>query len=254
MCMKLASWNVNGIRSVSRYGFADWLDKEAPDVLCIQESKAQQEQIDDALIKPAKYNSVWHSAIDKGYSGVTTYFKKEPLEIISGIKDEEIDSEGRVLTLEFKDFHLVNSYFPNSGREHDRLPFKLDFCEKILKFIKNLEKKKPVLICGDFNIAHREIDLANPKTNQKNAGFLPEERAWMENFLKQGYIDVFRNFNRNPGFYTWWSYRPGVRERNIGWRLDYFCASPELRTRLKDMTHLTEVKGSDHCPIILSLK
>ncbi len=252
--MKLASWNVNGIRSVSRFGFADWLANESPDVLCIQESKAQPDQLDDKLLKPGKYNSVWHSAVDKGYSGVTTYFKKEPLEVISGISHGEIDSEGRVLTFEYKDFYLINSYFPNSGRDHSRLPFKLSFCDEILQFIKRLEKKKPVLICGDFNIAHKEIDLANPKTNQKNAGFLPEERAWMERFLKAGYVDVFRNFNDKPGFYTWWSYRPGVRERNIGWRLDYFCASPELKSRLKTMDHLVDIKGSDHCPIILEIK
>ncbi len=252
--MKLASWNVNGIRSVSRYGFSDWLNKELPDVLCIQESKAQQDQVDESLLKPGKYNSAWHSAIDKGYSGVTTYFKKEPLDVLSGLGDKEIDDEGRVLTLEYKDFFLVNTYFPNSGRDLKRLPFKLKFCEKLFKYLQKLEKKKPFLICGDFNIAHKEIDLANPKSNQKNAGFLPDERAWMEDFLNKGYIDVFRSFNSNAGFYTWWSYRPGVRERNVGWRLDYFCASPDLKSRLKDMSHLTNVKGSDHCPIILSLR
>ena len=252
--MKLVSWNVNGVRSVTRYGFLDWLSKISPDVLCLQETKAQKDQLTSEVQSPSGYRSLWHSAVDKGYSGVSMYYKKDPLNIIEGIGKNEFDSEGRVLTLEYKDFFLVNAYFPNSGRDHSRLSYKLKFCKEILNFLNKLKKKKNVVICGDFNIAHAEIDLANPKTNLKNAGFLPEERAWMSDFLKKDYLDVFRHLNRDERSYTWWSYRPGVRERNIGWRLDYFCTDIDFADRLKSMVHLTQVKGSDHCPIVVELR
>ncbi len=252
--MKLVSWNVNGVRSVNRYGFNDWLAEYSPDVVCLQETKAQKDQLTEEILNPHKYGSHWHSAVDKGYSGVSMYFKKEPLNILEGIGKSEVDSEGRVLTLEYKNFFLVNAYFPNSGRDHSRLGYKLQFCKDILAFLGKLKKKKHVLLCGDFNIAHNEIDLANPKTNTKNAGFLPEERAWMESFLKKDFFDVFRKFNKDPGQYTWWSYRPGVRERNIGWRLDYFCADIDFADQLKSMVHLTKIKGSDHCPVAVELK
>lgn len=252
--MKLASWNVNGVRSVTRYGFLDWLDRFSPDVLCLQETKAQKEQLTKEILSPSGYSSCWHSAVDKGYSGVAMFFKKEPLNIIEGIGKKGIDSEGRVLTAEFKNFFLVNSYFPNSGRDHARLSYKLKFCKEMRVFLDKLKSQKHVVICGDFNIAHKEIDLANPKTNTKNAGFLPEERAWMDEFVAKDYVDVYRYFNKEGGNYTWWSYRPGVRERNIGWRLDYFCADIDFADHLKNMIHLTEVKGSDHCPVAIELK
>ncbi|MDZ4660099.1 MAG: exodeoxyribonuclease III [Pseudomonadota bacterium] len=253
--MKLVSWNVNGVRSVTRYGFFDWLAKFSPDVLCLQETKAQKDQLSQEIISPLKYGSHWHSAVAKGYSGVSMYFKKEPLNIIEGIGNKEIDSEGRVLTLEYKDFFLVNAYFPNSGRDHARLPYKLKFCKEILIFLNKLKKKnKHVVICGDFNIAHKEMDLANPKSNMKNAGFLPQERAWMDEFIKKDYIDVYRHFSQDIGSYTWWSYRPGVRERNIGWRLDYFCSDIDFADRIESMLHLTQIKGSDHCPVVIKLK
>lgn len=252
--MKLASWNVNGIRSVTRYGFLDWLNSFSPDVLCLQETKAQKEQLTSEILNPSGYSSHWHSAEDKGYSGVSMYFKKEPLNIIDGIGKKPIDCEGRVLTAEFKNFFLVNTYFPNSGRDHSRLSYKLKFCKEMRQFLDNLKKQKHVVICGDFNIAHKEIDLANPKTNTKNAGFLPEERAWMDEFVVKDYVDVFRLFNKEGGNYTWWSYRPGVRERNIGWRLDYFCSDIGFADQIKSMLHLNKVKGSDHCPVFIELK
>lgn len=252
--MKIISWNVNGVRAVAKNGLTQFLRKSQADVIGLQETKAQKEQLDADILKPLNYSSVWFSAEDKGYSGVSFYYKKEPLNVVYGIGNKEIDCEGRVIGLEYKDYYIFSAYFPNSGRDHKRLGYKLDFCKNILKFLKEIEKKKPFIICGDFNIAHQDIDLANPKSNKNNAGFLPEERAWMSDFLEQGYIDVFRAFNSSPGHYTWWSYRPGVREKNIGWRIDYFCSSPELKSRLKGMEHLVSVKGSDHCPIALEVK
>jgi len=178
-----------------------------------------------------------------------------PLSVQTGIGIPEIDDEGRVLVAEYPDFTLVNAYFPNSQREHTRLDYKLEFCKQMFKFLEKMRKKgKHVVLCGDFNIAHNEIDLKNPKSNQKNAGFLPEERAWMTEFLNGGYIDTFRHFEKGPGHYTWWSYRPGVRAKNIGWRLDYFCTNREHEDRLKAARHQPEALGSDHCPVVLDLK
>lgn len=251
---KLVSWNVNGIRAAERSGFSKWFENEKADVVCLQEIKARPEQLDGFLINPLGYHSVWNPAEKPGYSGTVIYTKFEPLEVKLGLGDSEIDSEGRVITAQFKEFTLVNAYFPNSQREGVRLPFKLKFCEKMLKHLNKITKAgQNVLLCGDYNIAHRAIDLKNPKSNEKNAGFLPEERSWMDSFLESGYIDTFRNFNPNPGHYTWWSYRPGVRERNIGWRIDYFCANEDFRDRLKDVTHESQVMGSDHCPVSLRL-
>jgi len=252
--MKLSSWNVNGIRAATKKGFVDWLASSKLDIVCIQETKAQKDQLDQEILNPLKYHSVWHSAEKKGYSGVSIYFKKDPISEKHGIGKKEIDSEGRVLTLEYDNFFLVNSYFPNSGRDHSRLEYKIGFCKEMAKYLKKLRSKgKEVLICGDFNIAHEEIDLANPKTNQKNAGFLPEERAWMTGFLKDGFVDVFRHFNSEGGNYTWWSYRPGVRDKNIGWRLDYFCASEGGIDNIKKIYHQPKIMGSDHCPVVIEL-
>jgi len=253
--MKMASWNVNGIRSVHGKGFGAWLADENPDIVCLQEVKAFPEQLEALVQTPKGYHSLWHPAEKAGYSGVAVFAKKEPLAVTMGIGLPASDREGRVLIVEFKHFTLLNAYFPNSQRDHARLGFKLAFCEKILEVMNALRAKgKRVVVCGDFNIAHQEIDLRNPKANQKNAGFLPEERAWMNKFVEQGYIDTFRVFHPGPDHYTWWSYRTGVREKNIGWRLDHFFVGPEIKDRLKDAHHRHAVMGSDHCPVILEIK
>jgi exodeoxyribonuclease-3 len=253
--MRLISWNVNGIRAAGRGGFQKWFEDEAADVVAIQESKARPEQLEEDLLHPLGYHSYWHSAEKPGYSGVAIYSKKEPLRIQNGIGVPDIDREGRVLVAEYPGFVLVNAYFPNSQREAARLGYKLEFCKKMHKFLEKLRKDgKQVVVCGDFNIAHTEIDLKNPKSNVKNAGFLPEERAWMTDFLDAGYVDTFRHFEKGPGHYTWWSYRPGVREKNVGWRIDYFCVNREHESRLKSMVHQPQTRGSDHCPVALTLK
>jgi len=253
--VKLISWNVNGIRAAGRTHFPKWFADEQADIVCIQESKASPEQLTEELLHPEGYHSYWHSAQKAGYSGVAIYSKKEPLRLQTGIGIPEIDSEGRVLTADFPGFTLINTYFPNSQRDHARLGYKLSFCEKILSYCENLKSQgKNVVICGDFNIAHREIDLKNPKSNQDNAGFLPEERAWMDQFINHGYVDGFRHFVKDPDHYTWWSYRPGVREKNIGWRLDYFVVNQDFSSALKEVRHQCHVKGSDHCPVFLELK
>jgi exodeoxyribonuclease III len=260
---KLISWNVNGIRAAVGKGFLEWLAAQSADIVCIQETKATQDQLDFFVQTPSGYKSDWFSAVKPGYSGVATYFKTEPLAIYHGFSgslvetkdfDPLIDQEGRVQTLEFKDFFLINAYFPNSQREHTRLKFKLNFCQAMEKYCSNLSKKKGVVLCGDYNIAHQEIDLKNPKSNMNNAGFLPEERAWMDGFLKKGFVDIFRKLEPSGGHYTWWSYRPGVREKNIGWRLDYHCISRDLESRVKSASHQPMVMGSDHCPVVLELR
>lgn len=253
--MKILSWNVNGIRAAAQKGFVDWFLTEQADIVCIQEAKAFSDQLDPSLLHPGGYHSYWHSAQKPGYSGVALYSKKEPMTIQYGIGIPEIDAEGRVLVAEFGDLTVVNTYFPNSQRDHARLPYKLQFCEKMLQYLNTLKSQgKNVVLCGDLNIAHREIDLKNPKANENNAGFLPQERAWMDQFLQQGYVDAFRRFEQGPGHYTWWSYRPGVREKNIGWRLDYFVVNQEFQDALGEVRHQPYVKGSDHCPVLLQVR
>jgi len=254
--MKLLSWNVNGIRACGRTHFPSWFEKERADIVCVQEIKATPEQLDEALKHPLGYHSYWHPAQKPGYSGVAIYSRTEPERVFHGMGVPEIDIEGRVIGAEYREFVLLNAYFPNSQRDHARLGYKLEFCRKMLEFCESLRAKgKNLVLCGDFNIAHQEIDLKNPKSNMDNAGFLPEERAWMDTFIgDKGYIDTFRHFNREAGHYTWWSYRPGVREKNIGWRLDYFVTNPEFQARLKSARHHHEVKGSDHCPVELELR
>jgi exodeoxyribonuclease-3 len=253
--MKLLSWNVNGLRACGRTGFAKWFEDQAADVVCLQEIKVFKEQLEPELVNPGRYHSFFHSAEKPGYSGVAIYSKREPITVRMGLGHNDFDCEGRVIAAEFDNYVVISSYFPNSQRDHARLDYKLSFCEYFLKFVEKERKKgKSIIICGDLNIAHNEIDLKNPKPNMKNAGFLPEERAWMTKFLKKGYVDGFRHFTQDPGHYTWWSYRPGIRERNIGWRLDYFLTDVDSKTRLKSMTHQTHVKGSDHCPVALEIK
>lgn len=253
--MKIASWNVNGIRSVAGKGFLDWFRDVNADIVCVQEIKANPEQLEQQLKNPHNYHSFWHPAVKPGYSGVAVFSKREPQRVELGLGIPEIDSEGRVLMLDYGEFVLFNTYFPNSQREHQRLGYKLAFCQALHKHLDTfVAQGKHVIICGDYNIAHQEIDLKNPKTNTKNAGFLPEERAWMSQFLGNDYVDLFRQFEKSPGHYTWWSYRPTVRERNIGWRLDYFCANKHLVDQIKSCEHLHKVMGSDHCPVLLYTK
>jgi len=253
--MKILSWNVNGIRACEKKGFLDWFEKERADIICLQEIKARPDQLEESLRHPLKYHSIWNPSEKAGYSGTVIYSKKEPLDVQLGLGHSEFDREGRVMIVKYQDFTLVNSYFPNSQRDHARLPYKLKFCRKFLKTMEALRSQgENLVMCADWNIAHKEIDLKNPKSNQNNAGFLPEERTWMDQFISAGYFDSFRHFHPEGGHYTWWSYRPGVREKNIGWRLDYFMINEEFKDRLKKSYHQPQVLGSDHCPIGVELK
>lgn len=245
--MKLISWNVNGLRAVLKKGFLDYLAQEDPDILCIQETKASPEQVEQEL---PGYRAFWNAAERKGYSGTLVLSKTEPLQAANGMNMEEHDREGRVITLEYPDFYLVNVYTPNAQRDLARLDYRtrrwdVDF----LEYVKALQKRKPVVFCGDLNVAHREIDLANPRSNRGNAGFTDEERASFDNIIAAGFIDTFREFHAEGGHYTWWSYMGRAREKNVGWRIDYFCISAALRPRLQDAFIRPEVPGSDHCPI-----
>lgn len=253
--MKIVSWNVNGIRACGKGGFLKWFEGESADIVCVQEIKAHPEQLEEIYRNPMKYHAFWNPAEKKGYSGTAVFTRTEPISVELGLGDTQFDTEGRVMILKYPNFTLINSYFPNSQRDHARLPYKLAFCNKFLQTAETLRQKgENVIMCADWNIAHKEIDLKNPKSNQKNAGFLPEERAWMDQFIGKGYIDAFRHFQPAGGHYTWWSYRPGVREKNVGWRLDYFMTNEENKDRLKSAYHRNEVYGSDHCPVVIELK
>ncbi len=253
--MKIVSWNVNGIRACQRAGFLDWFAKQDADMVCVQETKAREEDLEEELLRPLGYHAFWHSAEKRGYSGVALFSKRRPRNVERGMGVRAFDREGRVIVAEFPGFVLINAYFPNSQHDHARLPHKLRFLRAMRRRMDELRASgRNVIVCGDYNIAHREIDLANPKSNKRNAGFLPQERRWMERTTRAGYLDCFRHFCDEPGHYTWWSYRAGVRERNVGWRLDLFLVNPELRRRLRRASHQTEVLGSDHCPIALELR
>jgi len=251
---RLVSWNVNGIRGAVRKGFLEWFGKEQPDILCVQESRVLPDQLDEGVRAPRGYATYWCPARKKGYSGVGVFTKKEPL-AVTGMGIEEFDVEGRVQQIAYEDFTVVNAYFPNSQPERARIEYKLAFCEAILELCNGLRAAgKNVILCGDYNIAHTEIDLARPKENVDNPGFLPEERAAMDRFLGAGYVDTFRHFTKGPGHYTWWSYRGRAREKNIGWRLDYHCVNEEFLPRVKESRILADVMGSDHCPVALVMK
>jgi len=249
--VKLISWNVNGIRAALRKGFLDFLAKESPDIMCVQETKASREDVE---IEWPGYEAHWNAAEKKGYSGVLTLTKKPPLGIARGISIADHDREGRVLTCEFDDFFLVNVYVPNSQRELTRLVYRQTWDRDFLSYLHSLEKTKPVIFCGDLNVAHTEIDLARPKDNMKNHGFTPEERAGFDAIVAGGFVDTFREFEKGGGHYTWWSQMGGARGRNIGWRIDYFLVSTALRPRLQSARILPDVVGSDHCPVALELK
>ncbi len=252
--MKLISWNVNGIRACTRYGFLDWLSKESPDILCLQETKAHPDQLEKSLLSPMSYKSYWSSAKKKGYSGVALFLREEPLSVQEGIQIEEFDNEGRTLVAEFKNFFLINSYYPNGQPDLGRIPYKLRYSDAVMELALEFKKKgKPVIMCGDYNVAHQEIDLARPKENEGNTGFTRVERDWLDKYISQGFVDVFRHFEPGPGHYTWWSYRAGARKNNVGWRIDYFFVTPDLKNQVKKSYHLPEVIGSDHCPVVLEL-
>jgi exodeoxyribonuclease-3 len=253
--MKIVSWNVNGIRAACKNGLLEWLENEKPDLVCLQEIKAELDQFPQE-ITDLGYHIVAHSAEKKGYSGVAFLSKSELTDVTYGLEHQPTDSEGRVLQVDLGEFVLLNSYFPNSQRDHARLDYKVEFCKEMKRHLDSLvDSGKSVLLCGDFNIAHNDIDLKNPKTNRKNAGFLPEERAWMDVMIGEGYIDLFRHyFPDKVEEYTWWSYRPGIRERNIGWRLDYFLCNSSFVDKCESIRHRQDVLGSDHCPVELKLK
>lgn len=258
--MLIISWNINGIRAGTRNGFYDFLRKYKPDILLLQEIKISHDAIGKTEFDFKGYVEYWNPAERPGYSGTATLIKDSLAgklgqnTVMNGIGEKIYDKEGRVQTIELKDLYLVNAYFPNTGRELSRMDFKQDFNRKFLAYIKNLEKKKSVLAGGDFNVAHQEIDIKNPKSNVKNAGFTPQERAWMDKFLSSGLVDTFRHFHPDKVQYTWWSPMFKARERNVGWRIDYFLASKALAKKISDSTILDSIYGSDHCPIMVELK
>ena len=249
--MKIISWNVNGIRAAIKKGFYDFMKNENPDIICLQETKAHKDQVDLKL--PDYPYKFWNSAIKKGYSGTAIFSKVEPLNCINDIGIKVHDQEGRVITLEFDEFFLVTVYTPNSKRELLRLDYRIDWDADFLNFIKELEKKKSVIFCGDLNVSHTEIDLKNPKTNRFNPGFTDQERQGFTNIVESGFIDTFREFTKEEGHYTWWSYMFQARMKDIGWRIDYFCISKKLREKLLSSTILKEVMGSDHCPVMIEI-
>lgn len=251
--MKFVSWNVNGLRAALRNGFADFAAELRPDFLCLQEAKAAPEDVDFDFLGP-EYLAFWNCAEKKGYSGTVICTTKKPLSDSRGIGIARHDKEGRVITLEYPDYFLVNVYTPNSQRGLTRLDYRQQWDKAFLKYLRKLENSKPVVFCGDLNVAHTEIDLANPKSNRRNAGFTDEERAGFDRIVAAGYLDTFREFEKGPGHYTWWTYRSDARARNIGWRIDYWCISKTLRPRLANSKIVSEVTGSDHCPVVMELE
>jgi len=281
--LKLVSWNVVSMRNMLEkanlapegkppLGFLDWLKDEAPDVACFQEVKLQPDKIPDALQSPHGYHTFWNFAERKGYSGVATFSREKPVNVQKGFGIARFDAEGRVLMTEYPAFKLFNVYFPkaygprevedlrkagdpNAEKIAARMPYKLDFYEEFLKYIDSLKARgDKIIVCGDFNVAHEEIDLARPKANKETSGFLPEERAWMDKLVQHGYIDTFRHVNKEPGHYSWWSYRFKARAKDVGWRIDYFFISPNLLPSLSGAFIEKDVQGSDHCPIGITLK
>ena len=251
--MQLVSWNLNGIRAAWDKGFCDYVRSAEPDLLCIQETKAQPDQVDLSWAEEMGYSLFWNSAVKKGYSGTLILSRIAPDKEIKGIGKAEHDQEGHVITLEFPDYYLATVYTPNSQRGLARLDYRQEWDRDFLAYMKKLDKKKPMIFCGDLNCAHQEIDLANPKSNRKNAGFTDEERAGFDNILAAGFKDSFREFDDSPGNYSWWTMRTNARERNIGWRLDYFCVSDKIWDRVKGASILSDIFGSDHCPVAIEL-
>lgn len=263
--MKIISWNVNGIRAVEKKGFIDWILNSGADVVCIQETKAKKEQLSESLLHPAKsleessvekteYFSHFYSAVKPGYSGTAIYSKRMP-DLVTNMGISDFDDEGRVTAAHFGNTVVISAYFPNSQDAGARLSYKIAFCDAMISFCDSLVASgKNIVLCGDYNIAHKPIDLANPKANEANAGYLPEERAWMEKFTTSGYTDTFRHFCKEPKQYTWWSYRFHARDKNIGWRIDYECVNNSFLEKVKSSTILSSVLGSDHCPIMIEVE
>jgi len=251
---KILSWNVNGIRAAVRNGFADFLQKAKPDIICLQEIKINDAKRAQENFDFQGYIEYWNPAKKAGYSGTAVLTKEQPLEVKNGLGIEKFDNEGRVQTLEYKDFYLVNTYYPNTRHDLSRLDFKSEFNQVVLKHLQKLEKKKPVILTGDLNVAREEIDLTNPESNHQSAGFTDEERAWGRKYLEKGFVDTYRHFYPNKVQYSWWSYRFNARSRNIGWRIDYFLISQKLLKKVEKAYILDQVKGSDHCPIGIELK
>lgn len=250
--LKIVSWNVNGLRAVHGKGFLEWVRSEDADIICVQETKAEEEQVPDELRHIDGYHSHFESAARKGYSGVAIWTKEQPRRIKSELGISRFDSEGRMIQAEFDGFTLFNVYFPNGGASHERLRFKLDFYDSFLYHISSLRQRR-IVVCGDVNTAHKEIDLARPRENRENTGFLPEERAWIDRLLEKGFVDTYRHFCDESDHYTWWDFKTRARERNVGWRIDYFFVSRALKKYLKDAFIRPEVMGSDHCPLGIEL-
>jgi len=251
--MKLISWNVNGIRAVMKKGFAEWFAEERPDILCLQETKAREEQV-ELTLEFTGYHQYWNSAEKAGYSGTLILTKEKPIKVTNGMGIDEHDTEGRVITAEYPNFFLVTVYTPNAQNGLARLDYRLQWDRDFLAYVRDLEKAKPVIFCGDLNVAHQEIDLARPKGNHKNAGFSPQERQSFDNIIAANFVDTFRHFHPDTTeAYSWWSYRAGARARNVGWRIDYFCVSSSLIDSLKNAWILPEVLGSDHCPVAIEI-
>jgi exodeoxyribonuclease-3 len=253
--MKILSWNVNGIRAAQKKGFLDWLAAESPDILCVQETKARPDQLDVFLLNPPGYHVYWCAAERPGYSGVATFTRQKPVNIKTGFGIPQFDREGRVLLTEFEKFTLLNIYFPNGNQSPERLQYKLDFYEETLRFVEKLKAEgQSVIISGDYNTAHKPIDLARPQANENVSGFLPVERAWIDKWMAHGQVDIFREFCSLPDQYTWWDLKTGARSRNVGWRIDYHFITKDLVPVVSGAKILPEVAGSDHCPVSIELK
>lgn len=253
--MKLYSWNVNGIRAAAKKGFMDWANDTQPDVLCLQETKALPEQVPQALLEGNGYHQYWHSAERKGYSGVSTWCREEPLYVQEGLGIDRFDREGRVLITEHPNFLLYNIYFPNGQMSQERLDYKLDFYEELLEIIdEQAASGLNIAVTGDWNTAHKEIDLARPRDNEKTSGFLPEERVLIDKYVEHGWVDTFREFHPEPERYSWWTYRFGARSRNVGWRIDYFFVNHAFLAQVADADIHDDVMGSDHCPVSLEVQ
>jgi exodeoxyribonuclease III len=251
----IITYNLNGIRSAMNKGFTLWLEKQNPDIICIQETKAQPEQVDTSILEHLGYHHYWHSAQKKGYSGVAIFSKTKPLKVTEGCGINTYDNEGRVLKLDFEKFSLVNTYFPSGSSGEERQAFKMQFLGDYFGLLQQWRKQyNKLIICGDFNICHRPIDIHDPVSNKNSSGFLPEERAWMDAYFDTGMIDTFRHFNPNPHQYSWWTFRAGARARNKGWRIDYVTASESLKENLVAAAIHQDVVHSDHCPVSLELK
>ena len=250
--MKIVSWNVNGIRAIYKKGFLDWFKKEDADIVCLQETKADKDQFPKDLVEMPGYNFYFSSGVRKGYSGTAVWSRQKPLDVAYGIENEKFDNEGRIVRLDFKNFTLFNIYFPNGGASEERLKYKLDFYDYFIKYLGKF-KNKTVFICGDYNTAHFPIDLARPKENENHSGFMPIERKRLDDLVAAGFIDTFRHFNKDPGNYSWWDYKTNARDRNVGWRIDYFFVSNSAAAKLKSAKIHPQVQGSDHCPVSVEI-